>query len=529
MTELNVSIIAEYLSEHISATSKDPAIDLTLKAADIFSAESTEREIKTDVLYIVDADSLDDFAAVMQSTACGGSLSLAFTGDYREDIDERINKSAGNAEWLFFKEGIGMIEALRLISETFRHYSEWKDDILRALLNRIPVGKMLDICAKEMKNPFALIDTYSTVIGVGGRIPEKPDAVWEPVLHDKFLRPQDFPTVNEKTFFDSPVPLYKEVPELSVNFACCALHSQGRLAALIGETEIYAPISMAQLSLLYLLQRILDDADAMSFLLRYSDGRMSYTLDRLLKGENIGNETVRFFLARQKWKADDSFQLIYVYRAGDEDTSFDEDERRILANRIARALPGSVFAFPETGIVVLRNKSLEIEEGTLKLICSRYEACAVTSAESFPLPYIHLAYSQCITAAKANPDAEEGSLLRFGECYTDCLLAKLGETCDISLFCMPEIMRIGAGSNGGEYIKCLKTYLLNGRNMTDTARKLYLHRNTLIYRIEKMEKEIGMNFSEANDNQLISLLFSCLIFERLQCDGKGDPSCFPSN
>jgi len=70
---------------------------------------------------------------------------------------------------------------------------------------------------------------------------------------------------------------------------------------------------------------------------------------------------------------------------------------------------------------------------------------------------IHLAYIQCITAAKANPGAEE--------CYTDCLLTELGEACNILLFCMSEIMRIGAGSNGNEYIKCLKKYLLNGGNV----------------------------------------------------------------
>jgi carbohydrate diacid regulator len=52
-------------------------------------------------------------------------------------------------------------------------------------------------------------------------------------------------------------------------------------------------------------------------------------------------------------------------------------------------------------------------------------------------------------------------------------------------------------------------FLDSSLNVSETARKLYLHRNTLIYRLDKIEKETGLNirkFSDAITFRLITIL-----------------------
>jgi carbohydrate diacid regulator len=56
-------------------------------------------------------------------------------------------------------------------------------------------------------------------------------------------------------------------------------------------------------------------------------------------------------------------------------------------------------------------------------------------------------------------------------------------------------------------------FLDSSLNVSETARKLYLHRNTLIYRLDKLEKETGLNirqFSDAITFRLITILSKLL-------------------
>lgn len=47
----------------------------------------------------------------------------------------------------------------------------------------------------------------------------------------------------------------------------------------------------------------------------------------------------------------------------------------------------------------------------------------------------------------------------------------------------------------------------NDLNVSLTARKMYMHRNTLIYRINKIEKTCGLNVSAFNDAVTFLLLY----------------------
>ena len=39
----------------------------------------------------------------------------------------------------------------------------------------------------------------------------------------------------------------------------------------------------------------------------------------------------------------------------------------------------------------------------------------------------------------------------------------------------------------------------NNLNISETARQLYVHRNTLVYRLERIEKEIGLDIRKFDD------------------------------
>ena len=64
-----------------------------------------------------------------------------------------------------------------------------------------------------------------------------------------------------------------------------------------------------------------------------------------------------------------------------------------------------------------------------------------------------------------------------------------------------------------EMVETADVFLENNLNVSETARILFLHRNTLTYRLDKIEKQTGLNvrkFSDAVTFRLITVLLKLI-------------------
>ena len=76
-------------------------------------------------------------------------------------------------------------------------------------------------------------------------------------------------------------------------------------------------------------------------------------------------------------------------------------------------------------------------------------------------------------------------------------------------FCHPAIDRIIEydKSNGTDYYNTLYQYLINGGNITLTARKLFTHRNTIAHRMNRITKITGMDLNDGNNRFKLFLTY----------------------
>jgi carbohydrate diacid regulator len=64
-----------------------------------------------------------------------------------------------------------------------------------------------------------------------------------------------------------------------------------------------------------------------------------------------------------------------------------------------------------------------------------------------------------------------------------------------------------------EMLNTAEEFLLSSLNVSETSRNLYMHRNTLLYRLDKIEKATGLNirlFSDAVSFRVLSVLYKLL-------------------
>ena len=64
-----------------------------------------------------------------------------------------------------------------------------------------------------------------------------------------------------------------------------------------------------------------------------------------------------------------------------------------------------------------------------------------------------------------------------------------------------------------ELLNTAEAFLQSSLNVSETARNLYMHRNTLLYRLDKIEKATGLNirqFSDAVSFRVLTVLHKLL-------------------
>ena len=50
-----------------------------------------------------------------------------------------------------------------------------------------------------------------------------------------------------------------------------------------------------------------------------------------------------------------------------------------------------------------------------------------------------------------------------------------------------------------ETLATIQTFFENNLNVSETSRKLFVHRNTLVYRMEKLQRETGLDIRTFDD------------------------------
>lgn len=121
----------------------------------------------------------------------------------------------------------------------------------------------------------------------------------------------------------------------------------------------------------------------------------------------------------------------------------------------------------------------------------------------------HLQYRQALVAAADRK--------RY---YYNCAVGMLTsfsydrELCVFSLHPAPGKILAYDREHGTEYYQMLQTYLRCERNRNETARRLYVHKNTLAYRLQKMTELFHLNLDDSYEREFLLLTMAALSQQR---------------
>ena len=104
-------------------------------------------------------------------------------------------------------------------------------------------------------------------------------------------------------------------------------------------------------------------------------------------------------------------------------------------------------------------------------------------------------------------NTQEGSLVFSNHYYVDNFLRKFiptNEAANFTTYFLDPLIQYDQ-KNDSNLMLTLMAYLDNHQNLATTSRQLFIHRNTLLYRVEKIESLLGYSLNEGNAQFNLSL------------------------
>ena len=439
---------------------------------------------------------------------------------------------AGRPECIPSSPGISLISVedtthdmlLKLIVSVFRKYAEWDNALLTALNASEPLKDMVKCSEKIINNPISVMgcDFHMLV--------QPPDQIEEYIARYTSNLDGGYLPLNIVNYYKQD-PYYKTINEKRGAFQYTSelLPFQSMCVNLLRNNELSARIVVFEI---YNLFRTFDGF-LLEHLAQYMEPICSYSGIQLmpdlrgLRGsiisllDGIGERKVTgASLSARGWSSTDQFIWLHLLQ-----TEHDANNRtaQYTCLQIERFFPQTCAVQWSGGISVIVN--LSKAELTPDEYLDRFEEfsqkCGLRTGASHCFvgvgQLVDYHKQAMIAAAFGKERSPDKWLYEFTEYAVHYLLANGSHGLPAKLCCHPHIQVLWSydADNGTEYIKTLRCFLENHMNIIETARELFIHRSTMIYRLTRLKELCGIDWK---DKKLIFyLMLSLKILS--ECDG----------
>ncbi len=247
------------------------------------------------------------------------------------------------------------------------------------------------------------------------------------------------------------------------------------------EVRSYARLALRIMRLL-LRER---DLDASRELKR---AEFSYVAKAMIRNETINHEYLRDFLKQKGLDYHEPCRAVIIsLRILDPTRNISVYESR--SESLLAEIPHSFYAFdyPDKYILICSEESYVLYRSRLKELRNLPALVSVGSVHS--LNHIHRSYEDALLAMNASAE----SFTEFDTLGIELLFSELPQ------YVKERFLQKTLGSLKEEDCRLLRTYFDSGLSLKTTSEKLFIHKNTLQYRLERIRKVTGLDPRNVND------------------------------
>lgn len=414
-------------------------------------------------------------------------------GDFPENIPVVLPEGAEFCREnprLTVPAGRDMYEVFNLLLSVFQKYQTWEDQVKEAVLEKQDLQKILDLTAPIIGNPMYIADLSFKMLAWINMDLDEISVIWRYQIRYGYL-PYDIMlnlvrTGELELLNRTEDAFYIDSKSFLHPFISKTIRYRGKNQGHFFIVEIYKKLTQCDIEIAQQLGELLSAATYENHnYLRidkyYHENFMIDILENTLTEEKL----IRHQLAPLGWDPEDPYCIFLLYVPKDGETL-----KRYMMADFAEGFDARAFLYKEYLVVLYRDAKPERLAASLKKKTKTFQRTGGLS-ENFR-KFSHMSYYYCQAAAAI----EEGGKRHPKEYlffYKDYFAVHLGKLCSRKIPCYLPVQLLYRHDceNHTQYCLTLFTYLQNERNAVKTAESLYIHRNTLKYRLAKIRELIS--------------------------------------
>jgi len=432
--------------------------------------------------------------------------------------EEKVKISHSNI--ILFITKLNKQNLLQLTVDLILSFNNWTESLMNSIMSKDSIKKFLDIASEKLNNPLALFDNSLTTLSntdISGY--DLNGTIWEFVISLGYV-PNDFYTAKEHIFFSNNLNKKTSLPYVFVpskdnkhEYVTSHIWIDGNLYGNLGSVAINGKFTAGQLSLInYIVDLIklyfLNNSEVKFF----AKNSSNFIID-LIHNKEVHESIIQHHLNRANIKNTDDLLLLAL--ASDEyDTNPVNNEK--LINKLTKVLLNPIYTFYDEKIIVLIKSDTLLKRSDMydvfsRILVSSNFRCGVSSVFS-DINLLHIKIKESLFSVEMSGN-QDRKIVFYKDVFFERVIKEVSLNQRVRDFCYSKIIDVYHDSegNGMDNIKLIYTLLLNGGNLTTTANKLFIHRNTLVYRINKLEERLEINLKNISDGFRFYILFTCKI------------------
>ncbi len=395
---------------------------------------------------------------------------------------------------------ISPYQVLNQLQQIFDYYDEWERKLENLAKSDGTIQDMLEVSYPIFHNPVLIHSADFFLVGYSSVLDTKHEL--EGILNTNTLFEYSNEFKNEMRAYATLKPGWTfYIPEYitGVRAMCQNVHIHDRYIyriALLEQQRRFYGSDEALFSVL---------AEHLTYAMLHNnvqEDHMGYQLNRVLYDTLCGMEVAENSLAEFGWHQEHTYACLNIKVA-----SLDMENLtvRFICNQLERLIPHSSAFLYNDGIIVFSNLtragiSLEeilsdlvyfLRDGYLKAGISR-EFCGISKMKD----YVSQARIALETGSRHAPYQW---IYRFDDIVLDYMMEQVTGELSEELVACRQILELKKHDaiHQTEYYETVRTYVENHLNAVQSARQLYIHRSTFLYRMEKIEELVHLDLSDS--------------------------------
>ncbi|MCI5647932.1 MAG: helix-turn-helix domain-containing protein [Fusicatenibacter sp.] len=415
---------------------------------------------------------------------------------------------------------VPMIDVFSKVQELFWIFDEWHANLLQARLDGRSIQSLLDLSLPVLGQPLMVVGMDFTIISSASNDPD--------FFHETVFGSSE--DTHESVIALRNSELYHQVRELDGAFyfpsdvtgvasLCVNIKRHGQTSYRLLMLETGQKIDTTEGFLLEFLADMIKHAFTHNVVQKSSPAQSLHTV--LLR--TLDDRTADYVAISQKldalgWYSRHEYCCFFLQLS-------DLDQKNLTSNSICayleNILPGC-SAFSHNGnIVVFVN--LTLAEFTLETLMERIvhfvEESSLNAGFSRSMSghmNLRRQYIQAKIALQMGTRKYPDKRMHpFNDISFDYILEQATKRLPGYMISHESLLRLKEhdASTGSEYIPTLRRYLDNHCNVVQTARDLFIHRSTLLYRLEKIRELLHSDLSDPDEILYLMLSFRFIDME----------------